>query len=398
MTCSARRLDGPGRRVAAWLAAAVVVSWAASAAHAGTPTVAELTAAIRRNREVFFGQKSYRFRYEVSSEIRDGGTFAYKSFEVTNVRRGSDLHTSVHYPKGSLRGQEEERPEYTRELIYYKSAAIDHQGVLTMISPRLFTQHFNHHHYTDYQHLDAYKDLPETAGQVTPFEISQPFLPETIEKSPGSYRVREAPEDIDGAPCRVLERPGVDVIWVDPEGLIRQRLLYWGKGQPRSVLTRSLDYKPVLAGLKLPMKLVVDHYTNPSTDPKEVWDKVAYELTIRLKDYEFNNVKDQDFLFKPPVGSIVNDYFRRVQYRVPAEDEKPFETALSVAELEQTPRTHYLILANGLLFGLVLVVVMGRRVYRAYRRRAGNPGTPVGEGPDQIEAGPKGRPLPPNRL
>jgi hypothetical protein len=387
MTCSTRRLGGSGRRLGAWLAAAVVAAAAAPAAAGGTPTVDELTAAIRRNREVFFGQKSYRFHYDLSSEIREGGTFAYKSFEVTNVRRGSDLHTSVHFPRGSLRG-EEEMPEHTRELIYYKAAAIDHQGVLTMISPRIFTQHFNHHHYTDYQHLDAYKDLPETAGKVTPFEISQPFLPETIEKSRKSYRVREAPEAVDGASCWVLERPGVDVIWVDPEGLIRQRLLYWGKGQPRSVLTRSLDYKPVLAGLKLPMKLVVDHYANPSIDPKELWDKVAYELTIRMKDCEFNNVKDQDFLYTPPVGSIVNDYFRRVQYRVPKEGEKPFQVALSVAELEQTPRTYYLILANGLLFGLILAVVMWRRVRQAYRRRYGSKGAPADEVPGPIGAGP----------
>jgi hypothetical protein len=376
MTRSTRRLEGTGRRFAAWLAAAVAVAAAAPAAAArgGTPTVDELTAAIRRNREVFFGQKSYKFRYDLSSEIREGGTFAYKSFEVTNIRRGSDLHTSVHYPRGALRG-EEERSEHTRELIYHKGAAIDHQGVLTMISPRIFTQHFNHHHYTDYQHLDAYKDLPETSGKVTPFEISQPFLPETVEKSPKSYRVREAPEEVDGASCWVLERPGVDAIWVDPEGLIRQRLLYWGKGQPRSVLTRSLDYKQVLPGLKLPMKLVVDHYANPSIDPKELWDKVTYELTIRLEDCEFNGVKDDDFVYKPPVGSIVNDYFRRVQYRVPTEGEKPFEVALSVAELEQTPRSYYLILANGLLFGLILTVVMARRVREAYRRRAGGLGT-----------------------
>jgi len=375
MTCSTRRPEGPGRRVAVWLVAAVVVSWAADTAHAGAPTVAELTAAIRRSREVFFGQKSYRFRYEVRSEIREGGTFAYKSFEVTNVRRGSDLHTSVHYPQGALRSGEE-MPEYTREMIFFNGAAIDNQGSLVQISPAIFTQHFTYHQYTDYQHLDAYKDLPEAAGNLAPFEISQPFLPETIAKSPNSYRVRESPEVIDGASCWILERPEVDVIWVDSEGLIHQRLVYWGKGQPRSVMAKSLDFKPVMPGLKLPMKLVVDHYANPSTDPKERWDKVAYELTILLKDYEFNNAKDKDFLFKPPVGSIVNDSIRRVQYRVPAEGEKPFEAALSVAELEQTPRTYYLILANGLLFGLIIVVVMGRRVYRAYRRRAGSPGTP----------------------
>ncbi|SIO56326.1 hypothetical protein SAMN05444166_5219 [Singulisphaera sp. GP187] len=358
-----------GRALGALAALALAISWVSPEAQAAPPSVSELTAAIRHNREAFFAQKSYKFQFTVNSEIQNGGTFAYKSFNVTNIRRGADLHTIVLYPKGTLRGQES-LPEYVRHLIFYKNAAIDTNDSFMEISPSIFTQHFTYHQYTDYQHIDAYKDLPAAAGNLSPFEISQPFLPETVEKSPGSYRVRATPEVIDGASCWVLERPGADEIWVDLDGLIHQRLVYWGKGQPRSVLSKSLDFKTVAEGLKLPMKLVVDHYTNPSSDPKESWGKIAYELTIDLKSHEFNTAKDEDFLIKPSAGCAVNDYIRRVQYRIPAEGEKPFEVAMTIANLEKTPRSYYFILANGLLFGLLLVVLTGKRVLKAYRLRA----------------------------
>lgn len=363
-----------GRTLGSLAALAIAISWGLPKAQAAPPTVSELTAAIRRNRDTFLAQKSYKFQFSVNSEIQNGGTFAYKSFDVTNIRRGADLHTIVFYPKGAFRGQES-MPEHARHLIYYKNAAIDTNDTFMEISPSIFTQHFTYHQYTDYQHIDAYKDLPAAAGNLSPFEISQPFLPETVEKSPSSYQVRATPEVIDGASCWVLERPETDEIWVDLEGVIHQRLVYWGKGQPRSVLSKSLDFKTVAEGLKLPMKLVVDHYANPSTDPKEMWGKIAYQLTIGLKSHDFNKIKDDDFLIKPSAGCAVNDYIRRVQYRIPAEGEQPFEVALTIANLEKTPRSYYFFLANGLLFGLLLVVITGKRVLKAYRLRATSLGT-----------------------
>lgn len=343
--------------------------WLAPVARAA-PTVSELTTAIGRQRDAFFAQKSYKFTFQITSEVSCGKeAFAYKSLTVTNVRRGSDLHTTVLYPKGSLRGQEN-LPQYTRHLTYFQKAGVDGTDYVMQLAPAVFTQHYTYHQYTDYQHINVYKDLPAPAGNLSPYEITQPFLPETVESSARSYRVRPAPEDIDGASCWVLERPAVDVIWVDTEGLIHQRLLYWGKGQPRSVVTKILDYKPVAPGLKLPMKIIVDHFTNPSSDPKEIWDQLSYELTIVLKSHEFNTAKDADFIVKPAVGCTVNDFIRRVQYRVPAPGEKPFETALAIASLEQTPRSYYIILVNGLLFGLILIAVLTKKIRTARRVRA----------------------------
>lgn len=335
---------------------------------AAPPTVDELTAAIRHDRDAFFAQKSYKLHFQVDSEIHEGGTFAYKSFTVTNIRRGADLHTIVQYPEGSLR-RSEVTPENTRHLVFFGGSAIDLEGSVMQISPLIFTQHFTYNQYTDYQHINVYKDLPPAAGNTAPFEITQPFLPETVEKSPSSYRVREAPETIDGASCWILERPEIDTIWVDATGLVHQRLLHWAKGEPRSVLSKSFDFKPVAPGLKLPTKLVVDHYNNPSVDPESRWDKIAYTLTIVLTGSEFNTVKDEDFLVSPSPGDTVNDYVRRVQYRVPPPGEKPFEAALKVAGLEQNPRGHYFIIINGILFGLLLAGVIGHRIWRVYHPR-----------------------------
>src|SRR5262249_40203590 len=71
------------------------------------PASEELTAASRRHADAFFAQKSFKLVWRLDSEVHRGKEgFMYRTFTVTNVRRGSDLHTTILYPKGTLRGSE----------------------------------------------------------------------------------------------------------------------------------------------------------------------------------------------------------------------------------------------------------------------------------------------------
>lgn len=373
---------GPGSPVRAAGLACCVIAWLTGTASAA-PTLDELRAAIRRHRQAFEAQQSYKFEFQVDSEVYRGKQpFATKTLTVTEVRRGPDLSALVRIPKGAIRvaNGSDESQEMTMQRVFFKGAAIDTNGFLMEISPNVLVQHFQNHQYTDYQHINVYSKLPAPSGNLAPYETTQPFLPEMLDKFGKSYRVRGAPEDLEGTPCWVIERPGMDVIWVDDDGLIRKRLLYWGEGLPRSIETTLSDYKAVAAGLKLPMKIFVQHFTNPHIDTKDIWDQVSYDLKITLKSHEFNAAKDQDFMVKAPQGGMVNDYIRRVQYRVPGPNEKPFERAIEMASLEQPSRSQVIILANGVLLGLLLVVILWRRIrsLRSMRVKASRLDEPIG--------------------
>lgn len=343
---------------AALLAGCAPACWAA-------PGVDELTALIRKDRDRFLAQPSYKLVFQVDSDCHLGKVgYAYRTFTVTDVRRGNDLSVTFHVPQGSFRGHEEDQIERTERRIFFGGACVSFNGYLMTIAPKLLVQHFHNHEYTDYQHINTYKTLPPSAGLVAG-ELRQPFLPDAIERDPSRYRVRAEAEPVDEVRCWVLERPGVDAIWVDDEGLIRKRELRWGEGLPRSVATHASDFTTAAGapGVRLPRRIAVQHFANPQLEAKELADKVLYDLEVTLKGAEFGAVTDADFDVKPAAGGLVNDNIRRVLYRVPIPGEKPFEEAIASASLEKTGRSeHRVFFINVLLFGPMLIYFLRTRV------------------------------------
>ena len=84
--------------------------------------------------------------------------------------------------------------------------------------------------------------VPKIAYVLDP-ELSK-VLPWCLQANKTKYKVREQLEEIDGAKCHVVERPGHDVLWIDAKCAfqVRRRTLFQKSGQPLTEF-RATDFR-----------------------------------------------------------------------------------------------------------------------------------------------------------
>jgi hypothetical protein len=125
----------------------------------------------------------------------------------------------------------------------------------------------------------------------------------------GAYRLRSSREMIGTSNCLVLENPGRDKIWLDPDRghALVQRIWNWEKDGTPMMCYRNSDFKEVAAGLWLPRIAQRDAYTHPSSRHA---GKVQFTTTAEVTSFAINNVQDSLFQFHPAVGSMAVDFTR----------------------------------------------------------------------------------------
>ncbi len=196
-----------------------------------------------------------------------------------------------------------------------------------------------------YRHIAAstWNDMArlkdEMRGESLLETIEEPLLPDALDTHREKYVVRSEPELVDGTSCIVLEWPGMDKIWVDPNRgfAVIRRIVHWSPDAPRKYDVLNRNLKEVQPDVWLPSQQIVDHYTKISADPKDVWDKVACRSTYNLKSIAFDADVSDLFNVQPPVGTYVDDYARNVRYRIRSEGASPFEVPSG-----QVPGSSYL--------------------------------------------------------
>ena len=104
-------------------------------------------------------------------------------------------------------------------------------------------------------------------------DVTHPLLPEFLTKSLASYRVLPEPELVDGHRCWIVEWPGMDRIWVDPECgfVIRRRIYHWGPGKPLRCDVVQKDIREVRPGLWIAFQQIVENYANPARSWRWRW-------------------------------------------------------------------------------------------------------------------------------
>ena len=233
--------------------------------------------------------------------------------------------------------------------------------------------------YTDNLGVNAYKYLPQSAREDTRPEFAQPFLPEVIRAAPGEYRVAPTLEEMDGAWCHLVERPGVDRVWLDGERgfAVLRRELYCGGDVPPQTLRRvysNSEFVKAKEGVWLPKTQVVDWYPDPQTEAREIWGKLACRTTMKAAKIEFDTLDDEFFAVEVPSGTYVNDFVRNVEYVAQADSEPPFSPALRFLEGKrlQSRGVPWLVIANVAVIVLLVGVVLVRMLRRpqAARRHA----------------------------
>lgn len=313
---------------------------AGRAGMAAPPTVMEVLAPLKRQREALLAEPSWTLAFTVVSTVHVPGTYAYSQFSVTDRRRGSEYHVTTKYPPGSLLvslsssspspALPADPPRPIVEYSYLGGTAYDRDQYNLRITPAPLTQHFQSHDYTDYQHINTYKGLAMPAGRLMPYEPSRPYVPDVVLKNLPSYRVRDEPEVVQGASCFVVENPGVDAIWIDEAGNLRQRVQHWGPGEALSLITSASDFRERKAGIWLPEVVETQHFDNPQRPTPRLNgaqgtpDLPNVRLKITLDSVSFEPLTDQDLSVAEPTAGVRvtdlrgKDYVPKVPIALPA--------------------------------------------------------------------------------
>jgi hypothetical protein len=198
-------------------------------------------------------------------------------------------------------------------------------------------------------------------------EVALPFLPEFLQKNREHYRVVPTPEKVDGALCWVVEWPGMDRFWVDPQRgfAIPRRIYSWEPGKPPRRGIWNKDYREVKPGLWLPFTQIEDRYASVNYEKEQLWGKVTARMEYRVRSLEFDNVPNSLFDVKLPPGTRVIDRVRKFKYTTSGNgDADPFDAAIAAARLARRQRLLWYWAIGGVVFLGLLILV-----YRLWGRR-----------------------------
>lgn len=231
--------------------------------------------------------------------------------------------------------------------------------------------------YTTNLFLNIYQYLPESARNHKAQEFKIPFLPESLERDAARYRITSQTEDIDGASCILVERAGVDRIWVDPSlgFVVRKRELFFGPDFPAQTLDRityNRDFVEAKPGLWLPKTQVIDYFPNPKYEKQEIWGKLTCRTTMISSRIEFDRLGDDFFAIEVPKGTNVNDLVRGKLYVAEDEADEPFAGAIHFAKHRDSATKHAATQKTPVIVMLNLAALAILSGYFLYRRRMRN--------------------------
>lgn len=220
-----------------------------------------------------------------------------------------------------------------------------------------------------------------------------PFsLPAALEARP--YRVRPEREPMDGALCWVVEFPGQDTLWLDPErgfALIRRDWNY-GVGEPAMFRYHNSGLREVSPGAWLPTRVRREVMASPKDSPDHAGQCMLTNV-CNVATMAVDNLPESLFAYRFAPGTEINDGTRLpakavvagnsrtkasgkpeiqyVMYEVGAtaeETQEQLEAALAYERAQASP-----VARNWLLVALNLAAVgatfVGYRVYKS--RKAG---------------------------
>lgn len=198
------------------------------------------------------------------------------------------------------------------------------------------------------------------------FVLDRPYLPEFLERHIEQYHVRDEPEDVDGYACWVIDWPRMDCLWIDLEHgfAVRRRRYHWGPDKPLRYHILQRDFQEVRPGLWLPFTQIVDHFAVIPSADKDWWGKVINRSVYRVKDLEFDSVPDAFFDVRLPIGTMVTDTIRELQYSTTEKNADPFAPAIDSASqhLWRVPmRLRLIIMCGCLVLGLIVVLLLRMR-------------------------------------
>lgn len=208
----------------------------------------------------------------------------------------------------------------------------------------------------DYQALTS---MDENRGEHA--VVSRPMVPSCLEANAGKYLVHADKARIDDGFCWVVEYPGVDKLWIDPDKgfVVRKRIYHFGFGKPVWGAIHNSDYREIKPGLWVPFTQVEDRYATMSYHPQSLWGKVLQEVTYEVDDFSLSKVDES--LFDPRVkpGVMVWDSSRNIEYPISDANADPFAGPISHGIAQR--RWSKLLLALNIVMIVCLIAVLAWR-------------------------------------
>ncbi len=188
-----------------------------------------------------------------------------------------------------------------------------------------------------------------------------PYCVTNARRNGPAYRVASELETVDGKPCVVLERPGVDKIWVDSSigWRWRKRERYYDK-QRLDLSFHNRDFREVAPSIWLPFHCSLRMAVPPGHEPANEFflEKESKVLSVRV-----NDLTGADFHVEIPVGVVVSNTESGKSHALGGSFNDSIESLAQVARGETRWRRRWI---GYLTVGVVslLVVFVGVRWWR----------------------------------
>lgn len=190
------------------------------------------------------------------------------------------------------------------------------------------------------------------------------WLPNAIEQN--SYTVQSG-GTVDGVSCILLQRPGIDSLWLAPSRgyLVCRRELTFGEGSSLRERTINRNFREVMPGGWLPMTFMQEHYDQKT-------GRRTHTFHLEIKDVSIGSLSDQNLVVAIPKDVLqIDDQFRHMVARNP-QHTRPFTTALAEARRQISGQRakewrgvrNWSILAAAL--GALLVVLLWKQRQRTH--------------------------------
>jgi hypothetical protein len=344
-------------------------------------TKPELIAGLQDFERRFFDQQSFLVEFatddgQILAKTIYGIRYALRAIVA---RRGLNLYTMRQSQAGvgGERIYENGKPKFREPVysVYRGGIQVLHNGGYATVTSDDLSDIYECWRYTDNLYLNVYDsmdviqrtladpDIRHVAEQFT----NQPFLPREVIDHESSYHVAPELQQVDGAWCHVLERPGADRIWIDPaQGfVVRRRELNWGPGLPRSRIVENREFRQVKPGLWLPWKQVITYFPNPKFESASVVGRPAFRQTLTVKRAEFDTLTDDFFKITIPAGVHVSDIVRGMTYYTQSATDEPFDQAIRFAASKTSRWGLYVGYLIGISAALLAALVFWNRLRMA---------------------------------
>ncbi|MCI0380419.1 MAG: hypothetical protein L0215_22775 [Gemmataceae bacterium] len=303
---------------------------------------------------------TYKLKHQ---HVAGAKRFGFSELDVVNGSRGEKYRTEITYKAEGKDKQGSGHRVCTWNGRVGMSMVEDNKHI--DIQPHPDTLVFGYRYYFDYLGSADGWALVSKYDKLAPPDKTF-WVPLALAEHAVSYQLLANKEKVDGFECHVLERPGHDKLWVDPQRgfMLRRRELYFpNSNQLRERIVARAEQ--LTEGAWLPRTITRELFGGRD-EPKDTHNVVTNRFVLEVKNISTNPLPDSYFLLEVRDGVTVHDKFRAMQYLKLSPKDDPITASLEKAQRILPEKRGHLYLLLGIMACLVANLILARYVHRAW--------------------------------